>query len=210
MRVKYVKSEPVAKNIISFYFEPEKRPQHIAGQFIELKIPHEGKDKRGDKRWFTLSSSPEDKYLSITTKFTDAKASQNSSFKNELLKLKPGTELYMAAPMGDFVLPKNSEIPLLFVAGGIGVTPFHSIIKYISDTGEKRNITLLYAARSGKEIAFELEFNKLGNKFIKFIDERYIVSAVLCAEAMHFPGNSTFSYFNSIFLSANIEKRLIF
>lgn len=179
MKVKFVKSEPIAKNIRSFYFEPEKRPRQIAGQFIELKIPHEGKDGRGDKRWFTASCAPEDELLSITTKFTDPHASKNSSFKKALLDLKPGTELYMAAPMGDFVLPKDPSIPLLFVAGGIGVTPYHSIIKHLQNTGEKRDIRLLYAANSEEEIAFKDVFKKLGKDFVPLIGQPLTVKKIL-------------------------------
>lgn len=171
MKVVFDHKEPVAKNIISFYFRPDRKPRQIAGQFTELRIPHDNKDSRGDKRWFTLSNSPDDELLSITTKFTDTKASQNSSFKKALLKLEPGTELHMAAPMGDFVLPKDPSMALLFVAGGIGVTPYHSIIKHLQITGEKRDIRLLYAAHNEEEIAFKDAFEHLGKNFLKLVGE---------------------------------------
>jgi ferredoxin-NADP reductase len=142
-------------------FEPKAKVRHIAGQFIELKIPHDNPDERGDKHWFTLSSSPTDEFLSITTKIID----ECSSFKSALSKLKPSTELEMAAPMGDFVLPKDKSIPLFFVAGGIGCTPYHSIIKFLQDTNEQRDIQLLYAANRLEEVAFRDVFDKLGDNF---------------------------------------------
>jgi ferredoxin-NADP reductase len=57
--------------------------------------------------------------------------------------------------MGDFVLPMDPAIPLVFIAIGVGITPFHSIIKYLVDKKQHRNITLLYSASSGEEIIFQ-------------------------------------------------------
>lgn len=162
MKVTLDHVQPIAQNIFTFWFRPEKPVRHIAGQFIELRIPHDHKDKRGDKRWFTLSSAPTEELISISTKFADA---DGSSFKTALRELKPGALLDMASPMGDFVLPKDPSIPLLFVAGGMGITPFRSIIKYLQDSEEKRDIELIYAVRDKSEAAFLEIFTKMGDKF---------------------------------------------
>lgn len=162
MQVTFVRKEPVAEHITSFWFKPERPLRYIAGQFIELHLPHENVDERGDKHWFTLSSSPTDPLLSITTKFAEGKS---SSFKLTLNELQPGAELNMASPMGDFVLPKDPTIPLLFVAVDIGCTPFHSIIKFLQDSNEQRDVTLLYGARNLGQVAFRETFDKPGNKF---------------------------------------------
>ncbi len=162
MRVIYESSEQIAPGIFTFYFRPEKPVRYIAGQFIELRIPHIDMDKRGDKRWFTLSSAPDDELLSITTRF----AAENScSFKKALMQLEYGVELKMASPMGDFVLPKDPSIPLIFVAGGIGCTPFHSIIRQLQLSSESRDITLLYAAKSSSDVVFRDTFSQLGQRF---------------------------------------------
>lgn len=178
MRVKFVRSEPAADNIETLYFESDTKPHYVAGQFIELRIPHDNKDDRGDKRWFTLSSSPTSDLLTITTKFA---ADKGSSFKKALRALPPDTILDMASPMGDFVLPKDESIPLTFVAGGIGATPFHSMVQYLIDSGEldKRDITLLYAASSEGEIAFLKTFKALGDKFHTIVGERLTADKVL-------------------------------
>jgi ferredoxin-NADP reductase len=68
--------------------------------------------------------------------------------------MKVGDNVEMAEPMGDFVLPKDKSIPLLFIAGGIGITPFHSITKYLSDSREKRDIELIYSVNQDSEIVF--------------------------------------------------------
>lgn len=134
--------------------------RYTAGQFIELTLKHPHPDKRGIKHWFTLSSPPTDNLLSITTKF--AGQDKSSSFKKALFTLKPGTKLLMSDPMGDFVLPKLIQTPLVFVAGGIGITPFHSILEWLAATGEQRPIKLLYGVNNEDEIIFQDTFDKTG------------------------------------------------
>jgi len=158
VRVTFDHSQGEAVNIRTFYFRPEKPPHYTAGQFIELVVPHSKPDQRGTKRWFTLSSSPTDELLTITTKY--AGDDKSSSFKKALFKLAPGTELNMAEPMGDFVLPKFIQTPLVFVAGGIGITPFHSMLEWLAATNESRPVKLIYGVRSEEEIIFQDTFSK--------------------------------------------------
>lgn len=160
MQVTFVRSEPEANTIRTFYFQPERPVRYTAGQYTELHVPHRHPDDRGDKRWFTLSSSPTDELLTITTKY--AGDDKSSSFKKALFGLKPGAELEAAEPMGDFVLPKIIQTPLVFVAGGIGVTPFHSMLKWLADTAEERPIKLLYGVRTEDEIVFQDTFRAAG------------------------------------------------
>ncbi|MBI3338072.1 FAD-dependent oxidoreductase [Candidatus Saccharibacteria bacterium] len=178
-------AESTAKNIKTFWFKPEDRhPKHIAGQYTQIHLSHEKVDQRGDKRWFTISSSPTDDMVSITTKF----ASENgSSFKKALSSLKPGATLNLADPMGDFVLPKDKTIPLLFIAGGIGITPFHSIVKWLSDTSEKRKIHLVYAVNEPEELAFQDLFVKYGLEFTPVVGRRLTTQNIL-SYAKKLPG----------------------
>jgi len=157
MKVTLVKSQSEAANIKTFYFRPEKPVQYTSGQFIELTIKHDKPDKRGVKRWFTLSSSPTDEFLSITTRFA---GDNSSTFKKALFDLKPGSELLMSDPMGDFVLPKLIQTPLIFVAGGIGITPFHSMLKWLADTKEERPIRMIYGVNTEDEIIFQDTFDQ--------------------------------------------------
>ncbi|MGZ6005305.1 MAG: ferredoxin--NADP reductase [Candidatus Saccharimonadales bacterium] len=158
-KLKFVKSRQENYNVRTFWFQPDVKLDYTAGQFIELFLPHVSADNRGIKRWFTLSSSPTDELISITTKFAGDKA---SSFKRQLFELKPGEELKFVEPMGDFVLPKDTAIPLLFVAGGIGLTPYHSMVKWLTDTGEMRQIQLLLAFNQPKDIIFQKLFEAYG------------------------------------------------
>jgi len=140
-----------AENIKTFWFKPDKPTRYTAGQFIELTIFHDNADKRGQKRWFTLSSSPTEEMLSVTTKFA---LENGSTFKQAMQSLQAGQIVRMSEAMGDFVLPKDASKPVIFVAGGIGVTPMRSMIKDMVDKAGKRDVTLLYSAKSGNEFAF--------------------------------------------------------
>jgi ferredoxin-NADP reductase len=152
MKVSFDHSQQETEDIITYFFKPQQTVNYTAGQFIELTLPHSFPDDRGIKRWFTLSSSPTQQLLSITTQITD---SGGSSFKKALQNLGPGVELAMSDPMGDFVLPKIIQTPLIFVAGGIGITPFHSIFSWLSDVNENRPIKFVYAVESEDEIIFQ-------------------------------------------------------
>ena len=155
-------------NIYTFWFRPEKKVDQIAGQFIEVHLPHTNPDSRGIRRWFTISSSSTTKeLLSITTKMADK---NGSSFKIALRAMAKGHKIKISDPMGDFVLPKDDSIPLVFIAGGIGITPFHSMITYLKDKQEKRNIQLFYGARELDELVFANELKQLeGLDFIPVI-----------------------------------------
>ncbi len=159
MKVTFVRSHKESENIISFYFKPEHPFQFTAGQFVELTIPHDKPDVRGIRRTFTLSSSPQQELLCISTKFTD---DNGSSYKHSMKQLKPGTELIMSSAMGDFVLPKLIQTPLIFVAGGIGITPFQSISSWLADTHEVRPIKFLYSVKTEDEIVFQESFERAG------------------------------------------------
>jgi ferredoxin-NADP reductase len=144
------------EHISTFFFKPERPVQYTAGQFVELTLKHAHPDDRGDRRWFTLSSSPTHELIGFTTKFADK---QSSTFKKALRKLKAGSEVTISDPMGDFVLPKLIQTPLIFVAGGIGITPFHSMLQYLADTKEVRPIKMLLGVHTESEIIFQQTFD---------------------------------------------------
>jgi ferredoxin-NADP reductase len=178
MKAKLDHIEDIASHIKTFWFKPDYPVRYEAGQFIDLTIPHDNADDRGIRRWFTLSSSPTDKLLSITTRIAD----KPSSFKQHLFGLSPGDSVQMSDTMGDFVLPKDKTAPLIYVAGGIGVTPIHSMAKYLYDTKQQRTTHLLYAAHSEDEIAFKDLFNKILTK-TQYITDKKLTSADILSTA---------------------------
>lgn len=158
MKATFEHATPETENIFSFYFKPEKHLNFTAGQYLELTLPHKNPDNRGIKRWFTISSSPNNSLFSLTTKIVK----HGSTFKKHLLTLKPGQEVLISEPIGDFVLPKFIQTPLIFVAGGIGITPFNSMLQWIHETKEERNIKFIYAVNTEDEIIFQDTFEAAG------------------------------------------------
>lgn len=150
MKVVFIEKKQVAADSWELRFEKPEGFEFSPGQFNEYHLPHENEDERGEQRWFTISNSPTRDYLSITTRFVD----RHSSFKDALFKLKPGGYLKAKGPLGKFVLPTQAQIPLVWVAGGIGITPFKAQIQWMLDTeGVNRSITLFYGNRTIKDNA---------------------------------------------------------
>lgn len=122
----FVKKEQIATETYIFYFDRKNSDLIFqAGQYIRMFLPHENMDERGDKRFFSITSSPLDsEYIKITTKIIQ------SSFKIQLSQLQPGARVRFFGPFGTFVLKEEEQIPHVFLAGGIGITPFHSMITF--------------------------------------------------------------------------------
>lgn len=153
------------KDIWSFYFEPMSKFKFMPGQYLEWTYSHKNPDSRGFRRYFTISSSPEEKYVILTTKL-----SQNpSSFKKALIKMNAGEQITASRPQGEFILPKAKETPLAFIAGGIGVTPFRSMVKNLLEKNEKRDVTLFYSNKTSKDVAFKDLFDHAQNIGVKTI-----------------------------------------
>ncbi|MCL5003708.1 MAG: RnfABCDGE type electron transport complex subunit D [Patescibacteria group bacterium] len=150
----------VAKNVYDFVFYSPKQPAFSPGQYMEWTLPHPSIDARGNRRYFTLASSPTEKFLRIGVKFY----SPPSSFKEALMALNPGAKVTAGSLAGDFTLPKDKTRKLVFIAGGIGVTPFRSMVRYLLDKREKRPVTLIYSASSAKDFAYTSLFDQAREK----------------------------------------------
>ena len=148
MKLIFKSKSNLTSDIWKFNFEKPNGYSYEAGQFIQFILDDETADDRGTKRWFTLCSSPTEDDLYIVTRLVE----KHSSFKGDLDSLKAGEEVEVSDPEGDFVLPKQGK--LLWIAGGIGITPYHSQIKYLLDKEESRDCILIHANRSPKDIAF--------------------------------------------------------
>lgn len=143
---KIIKTERLTDNIISFWFQPESKFSYLAGQYTDILMPN-----CKTSHWYTLSSSPTEELCCFTTKFVEPL----SDFKKELLAFKPGDAITYSDAIGDYVLPKDSSAPILFIAGGIGITPVRSVIKFLIDTNEKRSINLIYAVRVPQDLIYD-------------------------------------------------------
>jgi ferredoxin-NADP reductase len=169
--------ENLTDNVWAFRFKPSEPLGGTAGQFVQVELPHDNPDAEGTKRWFTNSTAPYEGILQITTRVTD------SSFKQALSRLETGsTALQLIAnPDGDFVW-QDTDMPVVFIAGGIGVTPFRSILKERFHGGQPLNATLVYGGRAA-DLPFkdELEEWSAGNPELKV---QYMVGTRLTAESL--------------------------
>ena len=154
-------------DVMSFKFSRKTKDRFVKykpGQFVVLDL-HTNNDDKGSTRCFTLSSSPSENYLMVTTKIRD------SPFKEKLEDTTEGAKLDVDSLEGEFTLPRDSAQNLVFLSGGIGVTPFRSMIKYATDMDLKNNILMFNSNKSPEKILFKDEFDKCQqlNKNIKII-----------------------------------------
>lgn len=151
--LRFIKKIRESEDAYSFYFE-KKDLEYSAGQYMKVVLDIKDPDDRGTSRFFTLSSSPDEDQICITTRIIQ------SSFKIAFSKLSSGQEISFNGPFGNFVLTDDKK-PLLFLAGGIGITPFHSMIKYITDNKLDRQINLFVSWSSQEEMVYHEEFEKI-------------------------------------------------
>lgn len=148
--VPLIEKREIAKNIYEFAFEKPKELRFKAGQYLEWTLPQLKTDGRGNRRFFTIASSPTEDKLKLGVRYCE----KPSSFKKELFNYEANRKITADQLTGDFTLPNEKSKKLVFIAGGIGVTPFRSIIKYLMDKGERRDIVLLYSNSRAEEIAY--------------------------------------------------------
>ena len=141
----------LAKDTFEFVFAKPAGMRFRPGQYLEWMLPHERSDSRGERRYFTIASSPTEPDLRLTVRFVP----QGSSYKEQLQKLRPGEQIIASQLAGDFLLPDNPHEKLGFIAGGIGVTPYRSHLQYLVDRGERRDIHLYYCNNTLADIAYE-------------------------------------------------------
>lgn len=172
MQLQLVKKVDEARGTKSFFFNivdgylSEEKLSWEPGQYIYITLPYLNyPDERGDTRHFTISSSPtEGDLIRITIRIR-----QESGYKKTLDELPIGSEVEGKGPQGTFLFDSKIEYNI-FLAGGIGITPFRSIIKNVIDDKQKQktNIHLIYS-NSDNDFIFKKELDKWQeeNEFIK-------------------------------------------
>ena len=144
MTLGLISKKKEASDVFSFIFQSEEDFTWKPGQFLMYKLPHPDPDDRGDRRYFSVASAPFEKEIILTTRFDQKRG---SSFKKALFGLPIGSTIYTEGPRGSFIID-DSFNDLVFITGGIGVTPFRSILLDLDYHHTPINATLLYANRS--------------------------------------------------------------
>jgi ferredoxin-NADP reductase len=139
----------VAEGTMAFHFEKPAGFDFQGGQSVDMTFLNPPQtDDEGNTRTFSITSAPHEKELVFATRMRD------SAFKRSLKAVPLGTELKIDGPMGSFTLHKNPKKPAVLLAGGIGITPFLSIVRQAAHDRLPHQIYLFYSNRRPEDAAF--------------------------------------------------------
>lgn len=155
--LKFKQKVQVADGTWSFYFEKPADFVFEAGQYVALVLPRlVVPDKRGPVRSLSICSAPFEEDLMFSVRITD------SGFKQTLMALEPGEVAQATKPIGHFTLAHAADgKPIVFLIGGIGITPVRSILAQAAHDGLNRCFTLFYSNRMKKDAAFHTELKEV-------------------------------------------------
>ena len=172
--------EQSAADTYDFIFRSPHKLAFQAGQYLEWTLGLDHADSRGNRRYFTVASAPTEESVRLGVKFYPA----SSAFKRGLSAMEPGDTIYASQIAGSFTLPADPDAKLAFLAGGIGITPFRSMLQYLLDRNEARPITVLYGAETGQDIAYREVLDAADRE----LGIRTIYAVAKGAERGHYPG----------------------
>ena len=153
----------VAEGTMAFHFEKPSGFAYIAGQAGDWILPHPSKtDKEGNKRSFTLASAPYEDDLFFTTRLRE------TAFKEDLQDMPLGAVVNFDGPWGELTLHEDSAIPAAFLTGGIGITPFRSIVLQWAHDRKEQPLFLFYSNRRPEDAAFIDEMQAVARQRPKF------------------------------------------
>lgn len=157
--VKLLRREEVAEGTMSFYFGKPAGFQFKPGQYLDCSLiePPET-DAEGNIRTLSIASAPAEKDLMVATRMRD------TAFKRVLKTIPLGTALKIDGPLGSFTLHSNAKRPAVFLAGGIGITPFRSMIVNATREGLAHHVALFYSNRRPEDSAFLQELQQIGSE----------------------------------------------
>ncbi|SRR5258708_4420035 len=156
MKLTLINRKQEVENCFSFIFKPENSLSWKAGQFLHYHLDDPKPDERETNRFFSIAAAPFEENVMLTTKFMPG---DGSTFKQDLQKLSLGQTLEVSGPNGSFIV-EDPEKKYVFIAGGIGITPFRAILLQLNYEQKPINVTLLYANRND-QIIYQNELDVL-------------------------------------------------
>lgn len=164
VKLKLLSKKQETSDVTSFIFEYPTEITYQAGQFFHYVLHHRPTDDRGSDRFFTNAAAPFEKKVMITTRETKDKG---SSFKKKLFSLVEGKSIEVSNVSGDFVLADMTK-EYIFIAGGIGITPFRSMLVQFDHEGQMPKIALLYANKEAGNVVYKEELEMISKKYPQF------------------------------------------
>ena len=163
-RIRLKKKEEVAEGTMAFHFEKPADFKYKPGQHVDIKLisPSET-DSEGNSRIFSLVSAPYEEDIVVATRM------RPTAFKRVFGAAPLGTEVEFEGPFGSMVLHNDSEKPAVFLAGGIGITPFMSMVRHATNEKLPHKIYLFYSNRRPEDTAFLSELQGTQKKNPNFI-----------------------------------------
>lgn len=147
--LKLLKRYPVANNTYVFEFEKPIGFTFTPGQYGGMTLLSPSvTDEKGATRRFSILSTPQDDYLAFVTRI------QSSAFKQSLQQMQVGELVKFAGPTGNFILHDQTSIPAVFIAGGVGIAPFYSMLRHAWQISSNQTFYLFYGNRSSQDAAF--------------------------------------------------------
>ena len=126
---------------------------HLPGQFMFLRLNRPGRPS--EEHPFTISSSPTDEALLCAT------VKESGDFTDTISETRSGDRAHIEGPCGRFSFLPHNPPAFLFIAGGVGITPIHSMLAYLRDIGDRRPAVLIYGNKTERDILFDKEFRFL-------------------------------------------------
>ena len=164
MRGTVTEKREVAQGTLLVLFAVDEYPDYRPGAYFWVELPERGhQDEKGLRRHISLVTSPtEAGVVGLCTRLRD------SAFKRTLAELEVGDEVEVEEPKGSFLLPEDTDREYVFVAGGIGITVFRSMLRYIRDARTAHRVTLVYSNRDRASAAFLEELAELERELPDF------------------------------------------
>jgi ferredoxin-NADP reductase len=165
LRLTLKRIDRLSEYVVNYVFTPNRSFTFLPGQYMEWTLAGVPYNSRGNRRSFTIASSPSEQDVQVGIKFYAPPSSYKTSFANLLV----GDTIYASQLSGDFTMQADENKKLAFIAGGIGITPFRSMVASIIDSNVQRDIVLLYTVSEPSELAYMEVFQEAARLGVRTI-----------------------------------------
>lgn len=154
----FIRKEQLAKDAYGFYFQKPANFSFSPGQYVRVTLDIQNPDERGNSHFFSLAISPSAKEIRIVTRIVQ------STFKKTLAALTQGNLVQFFGPVGRFTFDETTPRPHVLLAGGIGITPFLSMVPYVVEKKLTIPITLFVSFSTVEDAIYYEELSQLSKK----------------------------------------------